>query len=127
MAALKLVGTELRALIEPLEGGGNRVPRVFSRVLASFAVPQDGVYEENFGGKYSAWLLVIPTCLRQKIFQDCHVPDGRPFWLQQDTSTNPRKVLPTQAPKDRPLSHKIMRRTPMIKIATMESSRIVKN
>ncbi|KAM7294064.1 Transposon Ty3-G Gag-Pol polyprotein [Ixodes scapularis] len=63
---------ELRALIEHLEGGGSTVPRVFSRVLPTFAIRQGVLYKENFGDNNSPWLLVIPTDLREEIFQACH-------------------------------------------------------
>ncbi|KAM7288282.1 Transposon Ty3-I Gag-Pol polyprotein [Ixodes scapularis] len=63
---------ELRALIEHLEGGRSTVPRVFSRVLPTFAIRQGVLYKENFGDNNTPWLLVIPTDLREEIFQACH-------------------------------------------------------
>ena len=63
---------ELRALIEHLEGRGGTVPRVFSRALPTFVLRQGVLYKENFGGNNTPWLLVIPTDLREEIFQACH-------------------------------------------------------
>ncbi|KAM7313608.1 Transposon Ty3-I Gag-Pol polyprotein [Ixodes scapularis] len=63
---------ELRALIEHLEGRGSAIPRVFSRALPTFAIRQGVLYKENFGNNNSTWLLVIPTDLREEIFQACH-------------------------------------------------------
>ncbi|KAM7289580.1 Retrovirus-related Pol polyprotein from transposon 17.6 [Ixodes scapularis] len=63
---------DLRALMEHLEGRVSTVPRVFSRALPTFAIRQGVLYKENFGDNNSPWLLVIPTDLREEIFQACH-------------------------------------------------------
>ena len=72
MAALQRDDPELRALIDHLEGRGGTIPRSFSRVLPTFAIRQGVLYKKNFADGNTTWLLVIPTGLREEIFQACH-------------------------------------------------------
>ncbi|KAM7290480.1 DDE-type integrase/transposase/recombinase [Ixodes scapularis] len=72
MAALQRDDPELRALIEHLEGQGSAVPRGFVRTLPTFSIRQGVLYKENFSDNNTAWLLVIPSSLREEIFQACH-------------------------------------------------------
>ncbi|KAM7307592.1 DDE-type integrase/transposase/recombinase [Ixodes scapularis] len=72
MAGLQRDDPELRAPIEHLEGRGSTVPRAFSRALPTFAIRRGVLYKKYFGTSNSPWLLVVPTSLREEIFQACH-------------------------------------------------------
>lgn len=65
MTALQRDDTELGALIEHLDGKASTVPRAFLRILPTFFIRQGVLYKENFGDNNTAWLLVIPSSLRE--------------------------------------------------------------
>ncbi|KAM7309909.1 DDE-type integrase/transposase/recombinase [Ixodes scapularis] len=72
MAELQRDDPKLRVLIKHLEGQTSAVPRAFLRILPTFFIRQGVLYKENFVNSHTAWLLVIPSSLREEIFQGCH-------------------------------------------------------
>lgn len=64
--------TDLRPLIDNLEGHAMPLPRHFARRLGSFCLREGILYKKNSRGQERAYLLVLPADLRADILLACH-------------------------------------------------------
>ncbi|KAK8777518.1 hypothetical protein V5799_029140 [Amblyomma americanum] len=62
----------LKGLIEYLEGKVSSPPASFKRGLSSFCVQNEVLVKKNFTANKTAYLLVVPTCLREEVLQASH-------------------------------------------------------
>lgn len=63
---------EIRAIIDNLEGRNTPVPRHLSRNLVSFCLRSGVLYKKNLNGNGKAYLLVVPSDMRDDILLACH-------------------------------------------------------
>lgn len=72
MAQLQRDDPELLLVIQHLEGLDVRIPRAFARHISSFSLQNSVLYKRNFRNREDAFLLVVPTAMRQEILYACH-------------------------------------------------------